>query len=588
MAIPQEIIAQIKDRNDIESVISQYVVLDKRGKTYKGLCPFHNEKTPSFTVYPQSDSFYCFGCKLGGDVLTFTGLIEHLDYVESIKFLADRSGIVIPEDNYQDNSMQKTKQVVLEINRESAKFFHNCLMSPEGKWALDYLLGRGLTLSTIRHFGLGCAPDSWDKLLKHLSAKGYSIGDMMQANVISKSQRGTYFDRFRNRVMFPIINLRGNVIAFSGRARPGDDKAGGKYVNTTDTPVYKKSENLYAFNFAKNNCADRVILVEGNMDVISLHQAGFTNTVAAMGTAFTLEQAKLLSRYTKEIVVTLDADAAGQNAVKSALQILKEAGMPVRVVILPDGKDPDEYIKRNSPEKFKALIDKAESGIEYKLRKAAEEFDTASDDGKLSYLKVAASILADTNDALTIDLYSGRLAEKYGFSKNAVDNAIKRIREANVKKKRQKEISEAMSPTYNRNDINPEKHFNKRAAAAEENVISVLFAHPDYFAKVEETLPPDKFITSINHRIYGDIYERLKEGEIIDISMFGQNYTPAELGYIVSLQSGVKAQRNPLQVLNDSIEVLLKENLLRKTDDGDSEADWINRMQAIVKQKKGE
>ena len=588
MAIPQEIIAQIKDRNDIESVISQYVVLDKRGKTYKGLCPFHNEKTPSFTVYPQSDSFYCFGCKLGGDVLTFTGLIEHLDYVESIKFLADRSGIVIPEDNYQDNSMQKTKQVVLEINRESAKFFHNCLMSPEGKWALDYLLGRGLTLSTIRHFGLGCAPDSWDKLLKHLSAKGYSIGDMMQANVISKSQRGTYFDRFRNRVMFPIINLRGNVIAFSGRARPGDDKAGGKYVNTTDTPVYKKSENLYAFNFAKNNCADRVILVEGNMDVISLHQAGFTNTVAAMGTAFTLEQAKLLSRYTKEIVVTLDADAAGQNAVKSALQILKEAGMPVRVVILPDGKDPDEYIKRNSPEKFKALIDKAESGIEYKLRKAAEEFDTASDDGKLSYLKVAASILADTNDALTIDLYSGRLAEKYGFSKNAVDNAIKRIREANVKKKRQKEISEAMSPTYNRNDINPEKHFNKRAAAAEENVISVLFAHPDYFAKVEETLPPDKFITSINRRIYGDIYERLKEGEIIDISMFGQNYTPAELGYIVSLQSGVKAQRNPLQVLNDSIEVLLKENLLRKTDDGDTEADWINRMQAIVKQKKGE
>lgn len=588
MAIPQEIIAQIKDRNDIESVISQYVVLDKRGKTYKGLCPFHNEKTPSFTVYPQSDSFYCFGCKLGGDVLTFTGLIEHLDYVESIKFLADRSGIVIPEDNYQDNSMQKTKQVVLEINRESAKFFHNCLMSPEGKWALDYLLGRGLTLSTIRHFGLGCAPDSWDKLLKHLSAKGYSIGDMMQANVISKSQRGTYFDRFRNRVMFPIINLRGNVIAFSGRARPGDDKAGGKYVNTTDTPVYKKSENLYAFNFAKNNCADRVILVEGNMDVISLHQAGFTNTVAAMGTAFTLEQAKLLSRYTKEIVVTLDADAAGQNAVKSALQILKEAGMPVRVVILPDGKDPDEYIKRNSPEKFKALIDKAESGIEYKLRKAAEEFDTASDDGKLSYLKVAASILSDTNDALTIDLYSGRLAEKYGFSKNAVDNAIKRIREANVKKKRQKEISEAMSPTYNRNDINPEKHFNKRAAAAEENVISVLFAHPDYFAKVEETLPPDKFITSINRRIYGDIYERLKEGEIIDISMFGQNYTPTELGYIVSLQSGVKAQRNPLQVLNDSIEVLLKENLLRKTDDGDSEADWINRMQAIVKQKKGE
>lgn len=588
MAIPQDTIAEIKYRNDIESVISQYVVLKRRGKNLIGLCPFHNEKTPSFTLYPENGSFYCFGCGVGGDVITFTGMIEHLDYVESLKYLADKAGIVIPEDNSQDNTMQKLKQTILEINRESARFYHECLMSPEGKWALDYLTGRGLSIGTIRRFGLGCAPDKWDALLKHLTAKGYSIGDMLQANVISKSQRGTYFDRFRNRVMFPIINLRGSVIAFSGRARPDDEKAGGKYVNTQDTPVYKKGENLYGFNLAKNNCADRVILVEGNMDVISLHQAGFTNTVAALGTAFTVEQGKLLSRYTKELVICLDADSAGQKAVQRALETLKDSGLPARVVVIPDGKDPDDFIKKNSPEKFMAILEKSESDIEYKLRKAEEGIDTNSDSGKLSYLKAAAEILADTNDELTIDLYSGRLAEKFGFSKNAVDNAIKRIRENNAKKRVRKEINDAVTPKYSRNDVNPEKRFNKRAAVAEESIIAVLLAHPDYFGRVEEALPPDKFITSVNRRIYGDIYNALKEEVNIDISLFGQRYSPSELGYIVSLQSGVKAERNPLMLLNDSIEVLNKENLLKSSDNEDSEADWINRMQAILKDKKGD
>lgn len=588
MAIPQDVIAEIKYRNDIESVISQYVVLKRRGKNLIGLCPFHNEKTPSFTLYPDNGSFYCFGCGVGGDVLTFTGMIEHLDYVESIKFLADKSGILIPENDYEDNSLQKIKQIILEINRESARFFHNCLMSTEGKWALDYLMGRGLSISTIRKFGLGCAPDNWDSLLKHLTAKGYSISDMLQANVISKSQKGTYFDRFRNRVMFPIINLRGSVIAFSGRARPDDEKAGGKYVNTQDTPVYKKGENLYGFNIAKNNCADRIILVEGNMDVISLHQSGFTNTVAALGTAFTVEQGKLLSRYTKELVICLDADSAGQKAVQRALETLKDSGLPTRVVVIPDGKDPDEFIKKNSPEKFKALLDRSESDIEYKLRKAGENIDIQSDSGKLLYLKEAAQILADTDDDLAVDLYSGRLAEKYGFSKNAVDSAIKRIKESNAKKKVRKEINDAISPKYIRNDVNPEKRFNKRAAAAEETIISVLFAHPDFFGRVEEALPPEMFITNINRRIYGEIYDALKQGVDLDISLFGVSFTPSELGYIVSLQSGVKAERNAEQLLSDSIDVLKKENLLKATENDDDEADWINRMKAIIKDKKGE
>jgi DNA primase len=313
MAIPHEVIEEIKYKNDIETTISQYVNLKRRGKNLIGLCPFHSEKTPSFTIYPENGSFYCFGCGVGGDVITFTGLIENLDYIESVKLLAEKSGITLPQDGY-DDSMQKLRNRIYDINRESAKFFHNHLMSEDGKWALQYLIGRGLTIKTIKQFGLGAAPDSWDALIKHLKEKGFTINEMIAANVIGKSQRGTYYDRFRKRVMFPIINIRGKVIAFSGRAMPGEDKMGGKYVNTSDTPVYKKSENLFGMNFAKNYCDERVILVEGNMDVISLHQAGFENAVAALGTSFTEEQAKLLSRYTKEIVLLMDSDEAGQKA----------------------------------------------------------------------------------------------------------------------------------------------------------------------------------------------------------------------------------------------------------------------------------
>lgn len=318
MAIPEDVINEIKSHNDIETVISGYVNLKRRGKNLVGLCPFHGEKTPSFTVYPETGSFFCFGCKVGGDVFSFTSLIENLDYMESIKLLAERSGIALPESGY-DDSMQKLKNTIYDINRETARFFHSYLMSEEGRWGLKYLTDRGLSISTIKHFGLGAAPDSWDRLLNHLKSKGFTVADMMAANVIGKSQRGTYYDRFRKRVMYPIINIRGNVVAFSGRALPGEDKAGGKYVNTTETPVFKKGSNLFGINYAKNHCSEQLILVEGNMDVITLHQAGFENTVATLGTAVTPDHINLLARYTKEIVLTLDSDEAGQKAVKKPM-----------------------------------------------------------------------------------------------------------------------------------------------------------------------------------------------------------------------------------------------------------------------------
>ncbi|MBQ2285876.1 MAG: DNA primase [Clostridia bacterium] len=580
--IPEDIINEIKYRNDIETAVSQYVNLKRRGKNLVGLCPFHSEKTPSFTVYPENGSFYCFGCGAGGDVFTFTGLIENLDYIESVKLLAERSGVALPQDGY-DDSMQKLKNTIYDINRDTARFFHSYLMSPDGKWALDYLCGRGLTLKTIKHFGLGAAPDSWDSLIKHLKSKGYRESDMIAANVVGKSQRGTLYDRFRKRVMFPIINIRGNIIAFSGRAMPGEDKQGGKYVNTADTPVYKKSANLFGMNFAKNACADRVILVEGNMDVISLHQAGFTNTVAPLGTAFTIEQANLLARYTKEIVLMLDADAAGQKAVKRAAELLQNTGLSVRVVVVPDGKDPDEYIKKNGADRFSALLNGAVSDIEYKLLTAAAGIDLASDDGRLKYLAAAAEVIAGDDDIMARDVYIGKMCEKYGVSRTALTAKVEEIRRKNRRIKKQKEITDIIRPKFTKDDINPERRSSPKGTAAEEILIAVLLKHPDLCEKAKSQLPPEKMITSLNRRIYQIIIDASDNGQSLDISLFAQKLIPAEIGYLVALQNGNKADKNPEIVLRDCIRVILEEDIISAGGQKDTSLeDWAENLKNII------
>ncbi len=580
--IPEDIINEIKYRNDIETAVSQYVNLKRRGKNLVGLCPFHSEKTPSFTVYPENGSFYCFGCGAGGDVFTFTGLIENLDYIESVKLLAERSGVALPQDGY-DDSMQKLKNTIYDINRDTARFFHSYLMSPDGKWALDYLYGRGLTLKTIKHFGLGAAPDSWDALIKHLKSKGYRESDMIAANVVGKSQRGSLYDRFRKRVMFPIINIRGNIIAFSGRAMPGEDKQGGKYVNTADTPVYKKSANLFGMNFAKNACAERVILVEGNMDVISLHQAGFTNTVAPLGTAFTTEQANLLARYTKEIVLMLDADAAGQKAIKRATELLQDTGLSVRVVVIPDGKDPDEYIKKNGADRFSALLSGAVSDMEYKLLTAAADIDLASDDGRLKYLAAAAEIIAEDEDIMARDVYIGKMCEKYGVSRTALTAKVEEIRRKNRRIKKQKEITDIIRPKFTKDDINPERRSSPKGTAAEETLIAVLLKHPDLYKKAKSELPPEKMITSLNRRIYEIIIETLDSGRPLDISLFAQRLIPAEIGYLVALQNGDKADKNAEIVLRDCIRVILEEDIISAGGQKDATVeDWAENLKNII------
>ena len=586
MAVPEDIINEIKYRNDIESTVSQYVTLKRRGKNLVGLCPFHSEKTPSFTVYPETESFYCFGCGAGGDVFSFVGLLENLDYMEAVRLLAERSGIALPESGY-DDSMQKLKNKIYEINRETARFFHSYLMSDAGKWGLDYLTGRGLALSTIKHFGLGAAPDSWDALINHLKSKGFRESDMLAANVISRGRNNSYFDRFRRRVMFPIINIRGNVVAFSGRAMPGEDKQAAKYVNTADTPVYKKSENLFGMNFAKNHCSKQIILVEGNMDVVSLHQAGFENTVAPLGTSFTAEQVNLLARYTKEIVLTMDADAAGQKAVSRASAMLENSGLGVRVVVVPEGKDPDEYIKKNGPDRFAALLEGAVSDIEYKLLTAAKNVDAGTDDGKLRYLNEAASIIAADGDMITRDIYIGRLSDKYGVSRTALTAKVEELRRKKQKAQHKKEISEIITPKFSRDDINPERQVSRKGTAAEEGLIAVLLQHPDFYARAKEKLPADKMITSLNRRIYSIILDTLESGRALDISVFAEKLLPAEIGFLVSLQNSERAGDNAQKVLMDCIEVILEEkDSLKLAERGETSVEeWASGLKGIIEKK---
>ena len=461
-------------------------------------------------------------------------------------------------------------------------------MSDEGKWALDYYKNRGLSLKTIKHFGLGAAPDSFDALIKHLKTKGYSESDMVTANVVGVSQRGNFYDRFRKRAMFPIINIRGNIVGFSGRAMPGADKETAKYVNTSDTPVYKKSENLFGINYAKNFCSEQMILVEGNMDVISLHQAGFENVVAPLGTAFTTEQANLIARYTKEIVLMLDADAAGQKAVRRAVEILRNTGLSVRVVSIPNGKDPDEYIKTQGAERFKALLEGAVSNMEYKLLMAAQGLDLSNDDGRLKYLGLAAEILATTNDVMERDIYIGRLCEKYGVSRTALTTKVDELRQKNIRAVKKAEINEVIHPKFSKDDVNPERRNSLKGTAAEETVISLLLQHPDFYDVVKNELTPDKMVTGLNRRIYEIISDTLNDGRALDISVFAQKLLPAEVGYLVSLQNGNKGGASPKTVLSDCIKVILEENerLSCQNSADISNEDWAAQLQRIIDKKK--
>ena len=582
MAIPHSVIEEIKYRNDIESVISSYISLKRRGKNLIGLCPFHGEKTPSFTLYPENGSFYCFGCKAGGDVFTFIKLIENLDYIDSVKLLADRCGVVVTETDEED-SMHRLRNTIYEINRETARFYFSNLSKPEGKWALDYYLLRGLTPSTIKCFGLGVALDGWDTLTKHLKSKGFSYEDMYQANVVQKSNKGTYFDRFRDRSMFPIINVRGNVIGFSGRRRT-EDKTVAKYVNTGDTPVYNKSQNLFALNLAKAYCSEQLILVEGNFDCVALHQAGFRNTVAPLGTAFTKDQALIISRYANEVILCFDSDTAGEAAIEKAFTTLKGTGLSVKVLKLPVGKDPDEFLRSNKPDDFKKLIDSAIPETEYKLLKAAGNIDTDSAEARIKYLNNAVEILASNDDAIAVDYYLAKLSSDYNVSKETLVAKVSQIRKRRTTSTAKKEAKKYVGERFDRNDVNAERRGNERAVSAEEMIISILMKHPDLYKSVE-TLNTGDFVTSLNMRVYKEVCDRLSQNQEFSITGLDERFSAREIGYISKLLNTGFSGDNPKDVLGDCISVLKNEKAL--SGEFDDNVDWANRMKMIADNKKG-
>ncbi len=583
MAIPSSVIEEIKYRNDIESVISSYITLKRQGKILVGLCPFHGEKTPSFTIYPENGSFYCFGCKVGGDVFTFIKNIENLDYIEAVKLLADRVGVTVPENGY-DNSMADLRNRLYEINRETARFFNSHMNTPSGKWANEYYTGRGLSQNTIRSFGLGAAPDSWDALLRHLKSKGFSEEEMYQANVVQRSNSGKYFDRFRNRAMFPIINVRGNVIGFSGRRR-GDNKEEAKYINTSDTPVYKKSQNLFGINAAKSHCSEKLLLVEGNLDVISLHQAGFRNAVCPLGTAFTAEQANLIARYTKEVYICFDADEAGQAAVMKAISIFASTGIAVKVALLPEGKDPDEFLQKNSPAKFQKLLDSAVSATEYKLLRAGGGVAEGSDHEKIKYLNDAAEILANTTDPIEVDYYTAKLSEKYGVTKDALRLKVEEIKRKKTVKQERKVIAAMANPTFDRNDVNPERRGNERAVKAEETVISILMKHPDLVGFAAGQISEADFVTSLNKRLLKILYELKEQNLGFDFTLVSSDFSDKEIGYISQLLNTGFNDNNPKAALSECFKALKTEKLLNaQPQDND---DWAAQLARIAENKKG-
>ncbi|MGN1113447.1 MAG: DNA primase, partial [Acutalibacteraceae bacterium] len=513
MAFPESFLQELKMRNDITEVVSAYVNLKRRGRNMVGLCPFHGEKTPSFNVYTENGSFYCFGCGVGGDVITFEMKIENLDYVDAVKALAQRAGMEMPENGY-DDSLSKLRNRVFEANREAARFYHSTLYSQAGKNGLEYFYSRGLTDRTIRRFGLGFADDNWTSLCTYLKGKGFKDNELVAANLAVQRRNGNgIYDRFTNRVMFPIIDLRGNVIAFGGRIMT-DEKP--KYLNTSDTPVFKKSANLFSLNNAKNSGTRTLILCEGYMDVIAVNQAGFTNAVATLGTALTSEQAVLMKRYADEVIICYDADEAGQKATARAIPILRNSGLLVRVLTIPSGKDPDEFIcskGKDGPLAFKALLEKSGNDIEYRIQKLKQEHNIETTDGKVAFLEAVSKVIATISSPIERDVYASKISAEMNVDKNAFLQQISRRTRKAYGESRKQEARKIQIELSRRNDkINTDHYKKTRSSSAEEALVVYLINNPDSAKEISSKLKPEQFQNGLIRRYYEYILNRINDG----------------------------------------------------------------------------
>lgn len=540
-------------KTDIEDVISTYVTLKRRGATLVGLCPFHNEKTPSFTVYPATQSFYCFGCGAGGDAITFLKKIENLDYLDAVKTLAQRAGLQMPQEGF-DDSLSKRRRRILEMNREAARFYHSVLLSPEGKVGYDYYIGRALSAATINHFGLGFAPNQWDALLKHMRAKGYQPAELVDAGLARKGQKG-YYDNFRNRVMTPIIDVRGNVIAFGGRVL---DDSKPKYINTGDTLVYKKTNELFALNFAKDSKEDALILCEGYMDVIAMHQAGFTNAVAGCGTALTTEQVRLISRYAKEVILTYDADEAGQKALQKAMTLFDQTDVKVRIPALVGGKDPDEIIRTYGRDKFKGMLEGASNETEFRLLALRRQYNLATTQGKIDFIGGALQILA-TLPPVEQDLYVSRLSEELGVERQNMKVQLQDLvaRQGNRREKREfkRIVQENMRKTA-RETMATDASLRK--LRAEDRLISLLLRYPDC-SRLCKDFDPQWLTPGFAQRVFTLILQRLENGDGTELMDLRDRLTDDEMGRLSGIIARGGESADAKQEFSDCLQTIRAE-----------------------------
>ena len=524
MRFSDDYLRSVEENNDIISLAGNYVQLKRTGNTYSCCCPFHSEKTPSCHFYPNNNSFYCFGCHVGGSVITFVKEIEHLDFTDAVKFLAERAGMSLPDDK-NDKSAQKRRRI-LEMNRAAGKFFHERLMSPDGKDGLDYLTRRGLSIHTIKRFGLGFAANDWHTLHMYMRGLGYSDFELAEASLLA-TNNNKFYDKFRNRVMFPIFDTRGNVVAFGGRTL-GDDKA--KYLNSSETPVFHKSDMLYALNIAKNSKADYFILCEGYMDVIALHQAGFDSAVASLGTSLTEQHANLLARLgKKEVILSYDSDAAGQNATSRAINLLANVGLHARVLKIDGAKDPDEFIKNFGGERFKEIIEKSGGAVDFQMDKLSQGLDLHSDDDKARYLQRAVPFLAGITDDLSRAVYVLRTAKQTGIPQANINEMVESRRKKDRYKAKKNEQKAALRPKQD--NINPETLKLPREEKAERRIICFLYNNPEKFGEIKSRLKKN-FVTDFNKRVYEFLENICQSGQTPCLSVFNEEFKGAEMGRI--------------------------------------------------------
>ena len=578
MPFPENFIQELTERSDIVDVVGSYVALGKRsGANYFGLCPFHNERTPSFAVNPSGQFYHCFGCGKGGGVINFIMEIENLSYPDAVAFLAKRAGMQMPEDSFDRDAKKRSR--LLAANRDAARWFYEQLVTPEGKRCTDYMAGRKISPSVAKRFGLGFAPEHSGAFLTAMRQKGYSDWELSDADLIRRGDHG-FYSTFRNRLMFPIIDVRGNVIGFSGRAL-GD--AGAKYLNSKDTLVFNKGRNLFALNLAKKSKAGYIILSERNIDIVALHQAGFDSAVASLGTSLTPEQARLISRYTNEVIIAYDNDGAGIKASQRAIGILERLDLKVRVLRMTGAKDPDEYIKTRGADAFRNLLEGSEDQVDYRLGTVTAKYDLSQDDQKVAFLKEATALLATLPGAVEREVYAIRVAEQAGVGQDAVIREVERRRKQLLRKAARSEEQELNRPERMAQPADKQLRYrNPVSAAAEEGVIRLLYLEPSL---VRESGLPEAtmFSSEALGRIYTILRQKIEEGSTVSVSSLSGSLSQEEMNLLVNILQKPEVLSNGRRALQDYIDRIREQHELEA---GGRETD-LNALRDRLRERKG-